>query len=646
MKINIPKLQEGGSMGSPFVSWASVSTLVDPTSQPASPNDPIGQQGGGVEDLLSKDMIKSLLEHGLPNDVNAFIGAIQDLYNDPTYRISGQINPSALSSRYLNLIGKINTIRYSKDSYDNTISELTANGGLNDVAITATGRMLVINEEGQVEQITPEEFSANYGEYRALTNSELAHMRANNPNLAFNSDVFNVLQTGVGSKRIQEYLNAAIQNLGNTSSKSETFISRKDGKILDGLRTIEENPSIQQSLLSNGIYKVSSDESSNLEQGKLALSYIYDTLPENAKTYLRAKAAINGLDPSTGVQSILTQFITSKGKVSSSYGIGYESALSKASGFSEDGTKTGGKEGTDKVSQQKLFQENLTDDVRTFTLNPGINFQGVTKALHWNTILSSKDNLPIDIGSVNDLFTTSSLGLVGDRNSVYFGKQKLTPAEARQLGVDVSQGVDKITLPSIIDPETGGIAPDLDALTNIEKAESRIAQAPNIPELEKRQIYENYGVGDYYGILKDPDLLSKTGRAHNFYVVSGIGSSRNGAVRPKENRYVDPTGEDTNNVTDYLAKLSGDERDSWTELLENQLNAGMKKGDNKVVVSGGIFNLRGDLYKGNIFIAESKDHLTPLVASGVLSEPKSDNTLQEQYNRGLATNRPLRSLLD
>ena len=638
LKSDIQKLQDGGFVP-PFVGWQPVTTT------PTYPGEPQVASGAGAqqqEELLSKDMIKSLLENGLPNDVNSFIGSIQEMYNDPSYRISGQINPSSIANRYLGIIGKINNIRFSKESYENSIKELTANGGLNDVAITSTGRMLVLNEEGQVEQITPGEFASDYGKYKALTNADLAHMRATNPNLAFNSDVFNVLSTGIGSKKIQEYLNNAIQSLGSTSNRSDGYVSRKDGKILDGIRIIEENPSIQQSLLTDGVYKITSDESSNLEQGQLALNYIYETLPENAKTYLRAKAAINGLDPDTGIQTILTQFITSKGKVSSGTSISYESQLSKDAGLSREAKA----DATDKVYQSKLFSENVSDDIRTFTLNPGINYQGVTRMLHWNNILNNKDSMPVDPGSVEDLFQVSSLATVGDRNSVYFGKQKLSPTEARQLGVDLSQGVSKITLPSVIDPQSGAIAPDLDALRNIEKAETRISNAPNMPELEKKRIYEEYGIGDYYGIIDNPDLLSQNGLAHNFYVVTGVGSSRKGAVKPKENKYVDPTGEDSSTQLDYIHKLTGDERQNWVDYLENTLNSGLKKGDNKVVVNTGWFNLLGDLYSGNVYIAEARDSLTPLVVSGVLTEPKSGNTLKASLNRGLASKVQLQSNLD
>lgn len=108
MKIhtNIPKLQQGGA-APPFVSWSPIPTtpVAPSTEDTTGSSKSSGQNDDG---LLSKEMVKLLMEQGLPSDVEAFTKSMNQLYNDPTFRMSGSIDPSLLSSQYLGIISNIN----------------------------------------------------------------------------------------------------------------------------------------------------------------------------------------------------------------------------------------------------------------------------------------------------------------------------------------------------------------------------------------------------------------------------------------------------------------------------------------------------------------------------------------------------------
>lgn len=615
------KLQQGGA-APPFVSWSPVpSTPVAPSVEGA----PSAQANGGEGDLLSKDMVKLLMENGLPSDVNAFVASMQELYNDPVYRATGNLNPSGLSSRYLSIIGRINNIKYGKEAYDESLKRLTQNGGLSDVAISTTGRMVVQNlETGELEQITPGEYKEKHGEYRAMTNGDIAHLRAVNPSMAYNNNIFGILDNGIGSKTIQSYLNEAISQLGSTTMKSDNYLSKKGNAILTGLGQIENNPEVQNALLSDGVYKVSNENKSNLEQSKQALSYIMNTLPENAKTYLRAKAAMAGLDPDKGAQTILTQFIASKFETSVTQSVDFDSAASKAAGFtSSDGTKS-----TAKVGMLDLVMNNDANDERIFTIRPGISTQGSTKALHWNVLTNLKDGLPVGVETVSDIMQTSILSAAGDQMSVTFGGKSVSPELAKQLIYDPTSGLTKVTLPSK-EGENGEIVPDLDILNKIDQAESRISQFPGMSEQEKRQIYEDYEVGQYYDVMSDPNKINEATNVHNFYVVKAIGSAESGKI-----------DEDS----PYVSKVTKEERDGYIRLLNDVINDNLTGKRGKVpypIEKGffrGLFTGGTSIYTGNLYIAEAKDKRSARVISGTLTQPKQDlfGTASRDYeiNRG------------
>ena len=112
MKIHsrIPKLQQGG-FTPPFVSWQPIpSTPVAPEDSDVT-SSTTSSSSSSDEGMLSKEMIKLLMENGLPSDVAAFTQSLNQLYNDPVYRMTGQLNTGALSSQYLGMLSNLNKIK-------------------------------------------------------------------------------------------------------------------------------------------------------------------------------------------------------------------------------------------------------------------------------------------------------------------------------------------------------------------------------------------------------------------------------------------------------------------------------------------------------------------------------------------------------
>lgn len=606
MKIhtNIPKLQQGGA-APPFVSWSPIPTtpVAPSTEDTTGSSKSSGQNDDG---LLSKEMVKLLMEQGLPSDVEAFTKSMNQLYNDPTFRMSGSIDPSLLSSQYLGIISNINKIKYNKELYDSNIKRLTENGGLSDVAISNVGRMVVQNmETGELSQVSPDEYYSNQGLYKAVTNGDLAHLRAINPNLAFNSDIFNVLNNGIGQEDIQKYINLVISDLGKSISSSSEYVSSRGEKLMNGMNQLIDNPRVRAAITSDGVYKISREEESNVEQATAALDYLYSTLPENAKNYIRAKAAINGLDPNEGSRQVLTSLIKSKIDSKNSFKVDYESTLSK------DKSEGDGKSTIDVTQDREIWDGfNSPDNTRLYQINTGGTYTFQTPAIVLPALKTYDGTKTVGQSRMDKVIEDSTLS-TGYKNSMWFGNKKVDPMDLDRIGFQGGEVVGAY-LPVKTLPD-GSTKPDLEALKGIEDAEKEIKRSGGravVPEKDQREIYKRHEAEDYYGIYDNPRLLVQNGLVRPYYMVNAIAAD-GGASKIKfgeDNPYV----KETNNYDQINAYM-------------NKLISG-KDGENEVDNDTFLWFGHGDnIYSGTFFIEASDIRTSQSYLSGI-NVPKSMNS--------------------
>lgn len=608
MKIhsNIPKLQQGGA-APPFVSWSPIPTTpVAPTTE--TEGTPSKSESSNSEDgLLSKDMVKLLMENGLPSDVEAFTESMNRLYTDPMYRTTGKLDTTALSSQYLGIISNINKIKYNKELYDSNIKRLTENGGLSDIAISNVGRMVVQNlETGEFSQITPTEYYENPELYKAVTNGDLAHLRAINPKLAFNSDIFNVLNNGIGQEEIQKYINTAISDLGKTISSSSEYVSAEGQKLMNGINQLIENPKVRSYIVSDGVYKITSEEESNVEQAKSALDYLYSTLPENAKNYIRAKAAINGLDPKTGFNQVLASLMKSKISTKSDLKVDFDSTLTKAKNGTSDDSK-----GTIEVTQDRELRDgfNSPENIRMYSINTGGGYSFITPAVVLPALKSYDGKSVVGQQRLDQVIENSTLS-TGYKNSMWFGNKKVEAMDLDRMAFEGGE-VAGTYLPVKIGQD-GSAKPDLDSLAGIEAAEDQIKRnggSEVVSEMQQREIYRNNGVEEYYGIRKDPRLLVNKGMVRFFYMVNAVAADGGASdIKFGENN---PYVEESKNYDQMNAYM-------------NKLISG-KEGDNEVN-SWYLFDWGGDnIYSGTFFI-EAPDIRTSQAYLSGITIPKDMNS--------------------
>lgn len=601
MKIhsNIPKLQQGGA-ALPFVSWTPVPDTPYSAATLSSVSQEKKKEALKVEDIIPKEMIEALKQKGLPSDMTVFTESIMSLFNDPVYKMTGQLNPATLSTRYLSIVNKMNNIAFNKELYDKSIDRLQQNGGLYDVAVSNTGRMVVQDlETGQITQVSPDEYYKKLGSYKAISNGDLAHIRAYNPSMAFSSDVFFVLNNGMGQETLQKYINNAISNLGSTSNNIEGYTKVQKDRIQNGLSELVNNDIVAAAIVQDGVYKLTHEQQSNVEQAQEALKYLYTSLPMAAKNYLRAKAAEQGIDPDEAAEKILVPFISSKFNSTRTIKFDYDKQASDASGLGGDSDKN-----TIKIDQQDQIYEGVrsSGSSQNIILNTGSNYEFKLPGIHINALKTLNQEEITGSERMDKVLQNSTLS-AGNQGNMWFGGKKLSPKDTNKLIYDPEAGLNAAYVPIKDDG-----SPDFDALEAITKVQDEIKRNPNMSEQEKRQKFKDKDIEQYYDLYKDEKSLYNSNKVKLFYMVNAIGISDD-----FDNPYVVDQSDDYDSYFDYMNRI---------------INSDTKKGS-EVDLNGtwflsiGNFG-RDNIYKGTFYI-EAPNAMEAKATTGSIYVPKSDS---------------------
>lgn len=599
MKIhsNIPKLQQGGA-ALPFVSWTPVPDT--PYSAAASTTATKEKKEAlKVEDVIPKEMIEALKQKGLPSDMTVFTESIMSLFNDPVYKMTGQLNPATLSTRYLSIVNKMNNIAFNKELYDKSIDRLQQNGGLYDVAVSNTGRMVVQDlETGQIKQVSPDEYYKKLGSYKAISNGDLAHIRAYNPSMAFSSDVFSVLNNGMGQETLQKYINDAISKLGSSSNNIEGYTKVQKDRIQNGLSELVNNNTVAAAIVQDGVYKLTHEEKSSAEQAQEALKYLYTSLPMAAKNYLRAKAAEQGINPDEAAEKILVPFINSKIETSRTIKFDYDKQASDASGSG------GSDKNTIKIDQQDQIYEGVrsSGSSQDIILNTGSNYEFKLPGIHINALKTLNQEEITGSERMDKVLQNSTLS-AGNQGNMWFGGKKLSPKDTNKLIYDPEAGLNAAYVPIKDDG-----SPDFDALETITKVQEDIKRTPGMSEQEKRQKFKDKDIEQYYDLYKDEKSLYNSNKVKLFYMVNAVGISDD-----FDNPYVVDQSDDYDSYFDYMNRI---------------INSDAKKGS-EVDLNGtwflsiGNFG-RDNIYKGTFYI-EAPNAMEAKATTGSIYVPKSDS---------------------
>ena len=265
------------------------------------------------EGITDKDLLKALDSlDALPNEVRAIQTELQNFILDQS--ALGGLDSTTISMKYASLIGKMKIAKFNSDQYKESYNQIKSNGGINEIAIDTDGYIYCRNRQdpNDFERFTAQEYLQNYNDYRAVSNQELLELRARSPELIDNNEVLKVVANGMGMPAIQTMINNAITKIGTTTMQQGGYSQVQINQIQQGIENIQEASENSNSEgKSTGILqKLEVMSKDQQQQAKMALQYVYSTLPKSARALLEVKAAEGGVQG--GVLGLLSTFIASK----------------------------------------------------------------------------------------------------------------------------------------------------------------------------------------------------------------------------------------------------------------------------------------------------------------------------------------------
>ena len=263
--------------------------------------------------ITDKDLLKALESlDALPNEVRAIQTELQNFILDKS--ALGGLDSTTISMKYASLIGKMKIAKFNSDQYKEAYNQIKSNGGINEIAIDTDGYIYCRNRQdpNDFERFTAQEYLQNYNDYRAVSNQELLELRARSPELIDNNEVLKVVANGMGMPAIQTMINNAITKIGTTTMQQGGYSQVQINQIQQGIENIQEaSENSNSGGASTGILqKLEVMSKDQQQQAKMALQYVYSTLPKSARALLEVKAAEGGVQG--GVLGLLSTFIASK----------------------------------------------------------------------------------------------------------------------------------------------------------------------------------------------------------------------------------------------------------------------------------------------------------------------------------------------
>lgn len=312
--MKLTRFQQGGITPilldyTPVVSSYSRASDTDSSSASASST----KKEAKSEGMTDKDLLNALNSlDALPNEVRAITTELQNFILDQS--ALGGADSTTISIKYASLVGKMKIAKFNSDQYKDAFNQIKSNGGINEIAIDTDGYIYCRNRQdpNDFERFTAQEYLQNYNDYRAVSNQELLELRAQSPGLVDNNEVLKVVANGMGMPVVQTMINNAITKIGTTTMQQEGYSQVQMNQIQKGVENIQEaSEDSNSSGTSTGVIeKIGVMSKDQQQQAKMALQYIYSTLPKNARALLEVKAAENGVQG--GALGLLGTLISSK----------------------------------------------------------------------------------------------------------------------------------------------------------------------------------------------------------------------------------------------------------------------------------------------------------------------------------------------
>ena len=371
----IPKLQEGGNVSSLFTVYKPVQTPQVQAPQNVklsnSDNESLSIKSSSKNEdkedtkgkLTEKDLFNMIKDvDGLPNEMKSIITNLKRTL--ATESLVGR-DTGELANTYLSSLYKLKVANQNKKRFDEAIKDAKENGSIGEAAITLSGNLLISDKDGNIKEITLEQYQSNPDDYKLLTNSNLAWLRKYSPKMAFsrNDSAFEIINNGVGFESFQKLLDTAKISLGNYKYEEQGIAGKE---ALAGLRALQGKSDVEKQKLINSAtgdtIEYTTSQDSNVQNVKALITYLSATLPKRARVWAALKT---GKSENEAVTTLVGAYLTSSIKQANSLKIDIPS----------DGKGNSKSEGSSELDKMELNTSqrflNGLGVQSTYVLNPG-----------------------------------------------------------------------------------------------------------------------------------------------------------------------------------------------------------------------------------------------------------------------------------
>lgn len=635
MKVRLHKFQAGGSIiASTFQPITVTPGAYAPSLQQAEQSIAMATQSGAQsresskgssDELTKKDLIESLKGiEGLPSDVNFVIDKISkdlsmaEILKNP---ITGE-SPINISDAYLKSIQYLNQVKNSKNTFDNAYKSATQNGSINEAAVTSSGLLVVKDSEGKMDTVSAQDYLKNQDKYILQTNGDLLQMRRMDPKLTFSDSVLDIVENGVSTKTITEFINQFSSGLGTDTLQQQGYSKIQSQRISNGINIIQEAQKNGINLTGgiDGLYKTTKLSEDQKRQASEAVTALYKMMPTNYKSLLAIKSG-NAENPDKGVFDLITLMIDKNSSNKIQYQIDKE----------KEGKDSTEESSSDEVSSDKIKSSSVEQWFRGMGEQKQFNIsldgsQGFV--VKGNTMGADDSGHPIGISTLQGL-SSSSFGKALDINNATFGNGMRIDVNGSGKVIIDGNSITGVELP--IDTSDPTPKPDFNLLKLKEQADNLLATKYNIQnpddstKLTKAQLHQINVVYRQEGLPQKYD--ENTGqliqqRWKRFALVKGT-TTQEAIMGDVDKKYIRKIEED-NEISNYQTarrKLTGDEKyqfsDSWFG------------GDN--------------LYQGTIFIPVTDSYIRATAgqdSTRTVGQTNNINQLEQSTLQGINLGRP------
>lgn len=372
------------------------------------------------------DMVKS---EGIDSDVNAFLNQVErtlNLANDPT----GQ----NLSMReILQLARTASSVKTNYTMFKDAQKALDTEDAWGDVATDSRGYIYTLNQDSnKIEKVAPSAY--NPEKQLALTNQDLLNFRWNNTDTKYNTSIITDVSKSVGMKTISTYLIDIIKNF--EQSEVTGYGNKINADIASGLKALVNHSDTNGNTIGDlitagpdGLYKLTQKATIKDAHIDKAINYLVQSLNNDMKHALVAKAAVEGYTPEAYLVELLDIY------TGRSITADYDATTSRAASGG-DGGSSGSK------IQQTLAESYVTgsnvvpmqmipiapNNSKTTLYVPAQNVQSV------RLDRSGQPGQPMPIANLRTVIQDSyALGNITNRGTIVFGDQLINDTQLNGL---------------------------------------------------------------------------------------------------------------------------------------------------------------------------------------------------------------------